>query len=137
MTDGWGAVSRTATLDAAELSAQAARDVLRDTCAVAHVPTESTETALLLTSELVTNAVLHAGGNPVLDIDVQPARLRVTVTDGGAPLPDQPDAPVTPAPLAESGRGLFLVETLADRWGSEPRSPYGKAVWFELGPGPG
>jgi anti-sigma regulatory factor (Ser/Thr protein kinase) len=129
VTDEWGAVSRTATLDAAELSAQAAREVLRDACSIAHVSTESTETALLLTSELVTNAVLHAGGKPVLDVDVQPERLRVTVTDGGAPLPE---TPTNPAPLDESGRGLFLVETLSDRWGSEQHAPAGKSVWFEL-----
>lgn len=122
-------MSRTATLDAAELSAQAAREMLRDACAVAHVSAESTETALLLTSELVTNAVLHAGGSPVLAVDVQPARLRVTVTDHGAPLPAPP---TSVPPLEESGRGLFLVETLAHRWGSDPQGAGGKAVWFEL-----
>lgn len=129
--DGWGAVSRTATLDAAELSAQAARAVVRDVCTAAHVPEDSTETALLLASELVTNAVVHAGGTPVLDVDVRPSRLRVTVTDDADGRPRVTNGSL----LDEGGRGLMLVETLATAWGTDPQDPRGKSVWFELQPG--
>ena len=87
------------------------------------------ETALLLVSEVVTNAVVHGSGSPLLDIEVQSDVLRVTVTD---------EAPGTPQVrrlnplLAEHGRGLQLVDALASRWGSNRRLPVGKSVWFEL-----
>ena len=129
MSGAWGARSRTTTLDAAELSAQAARQLLREVCAEAGVRRETTETALLLTSELVTNAVVHASARPVLDVAVQPSTLRVSVEDDGA---GQPRVPVDNPVLAEGGRGLFLVDALATRWGTEAREPRGKAVWFEL-----
>lgn len=81
----------------------------------------------LLTSELVTNAVRHAP--PPLDLVLQHGEpgIRVEVTDSS------PDIPYNPRPDLdhEGGRGLWLIEILADRWGHHAHGA-GKAVWFEL-----
>lgn len=83
--------------------------------------------AQLLVSELVTNAVEHAASAPVLTLSVDPQRLRVEVAD------DDPTPPVRRDPLPGElrGRGLLLLDRLADRWGSSPTAG-GKYVWFEL-----
>jgi anti-sigma regulatory factor (Ser/Thr protein kinase) len=86
---------------------------------------------VLLLSELVTNAIRHAQPPLALRAATIGPGLRVEVHDGA------PDPPVLSAqrPLddeqTESGRGLFLVASLADRWGWDG-NPTGKAVWFEL-----
>lgn len=85
----------------------------------------------LLVSELVTNSVRHAGlgGDQQVSvaISMDPARLRIEVTDPGPGFEGRP----TPAePDMESGRGLFLVEHLANRWGT--RRDDGMTVWFEI-----
>jgi len=85
------------------------------------------DVAQLLTSELVTNAVLHARTTVELFVAVSGNRLRVRVTDRGAGSPEVLDAPST----AESGRGLMLVDALASRWGVD-RDQQCKAVWFEV-----
>jgi serine/threonine-protein kinase RsbW len=75
--------------------------------------------AVLLTSELATNAVQHSatgrGGAFVVAISHAPGRVRVTVTDGGSAT--RPIVAPEPEELAVSGRGLLLVNVLADRWG--------------------
>jgi sigma-B regulation protein RsbU (phosphoserine phosphatase) len=89
--------------------------------------------ALLLVTELVTNAIVHAGTDIDLDIETGPGRLRVEVTDqspGALPL-----APESPAATREGGRGLFLLDALATEWGTR-HSGHGKSVWFVLGPTP-
>ena len=91
---------------------------------------ELTETALLLVSELVTNAIRH-GAPPVrLSLHLDRARaLRVEVSDSS------PSAPTvgTSGPDQPSGRGMLIVQQLAARWGSHvPASRLGKTVWFEL-----
>jgi serine phosphatase RsbU (regulator of sigma subunit)/anti-sigma regulatory factor (Ser/Thr protein kinase) len=85
------------------------------------------EVAELLTSEVVTNAVLHAGSGVRVLVEGMPGGVRISVTDTDPQMP----ALRPPADQAESGRGLHLVDTLADRWGVAP-APTGKAVWFEL-----
>ncbi|MGW4895954.1 ATP-binding protein [Kitasatospora sp. NPDC004240] len=83
---------------------------------------------LLMISELVTNACLHAGGPLELRLRCTPARLRVEVLDA---------SPVVPRlrPLGEPGRpgghGLRVVSRLARSWGTEPVDG-GKAVWLEV-----
>jgi anti-sigma regulatory factor (Ser/Thr protein kinase) len=124
----WQQMSRSATLDAVALSAQAARSVVHSTCTDAQVPAPVTETALLLVSEVVTNAITHGDGRPVLDIEVNSDRMRVCVTDAAADVPrvqPQDDA-------SEHGRGMFIVDSLASRWGVSPLAPTGKSIWFEL-----
>lgn len=83
--------------------------------------------ARLLVSELVTNAVFHAHSPIELRVRRQPSALRVEVRD------DDPAPPVrqTTEPLSTTGRGIELVESLADSWGTE-RWRDGKVVWFEL-----
>ncbi len=84
-------------------------------------------TATVLVSELVANAVLHAHTDLVLVVRIGADRVRVEVHDGSAGAP----APKNYSTLSGTGRGLVLVEGLADRWGVEP-TDHGKYVWFEL-----
>ncbi|MEG8278759.1 ATP-binding protein [Streptomyces sp. AHA2] len=84
--------------------------------------------AELLTSELVTNAIVHTDHDAVLTATVGPRGLRVEVRDFVArrprvrvPVPDE----------GTGGRGLLLVQSLADDWGVRPHE-VGKSVWFEL-----
>jgi anti-sigma regulatory factor (Ser/Thr protein kinase) len=86
------------------------------------------DVAELLTSELVTNAIVHTDHDAVLTATVGPRGLHVEVRDFVARRP-RPRRPV--ADDGTNGRGLFLVETLADAWGVRPHG-VGKAVWFEL-----
>ena len=89
---------------------------------------EVVEAALLLTSELVTNAVLHAAGTINVDVDLDLTAVRVEVADGSADQPTPRDA----TPEETSGRGLHLVEAMARSWGVEQQREDGKVVWFEL-----
>ena len=89
------------------------------------------EVAVLLTSELVTNAVTH-GRRPVeLRLIDDGNQIKVEISDGDPqPLPGEANRP--PA-TQQSGRGLLIVDNLADRWGCRlHRAPPGKTVWFEL-----
>jgi anti-sigma regulatory factor (Ser/Thr protein kinase) len=86
----------------------------------------------LLTSELVTNAVRHAGLRPGdairLTARVERHALRVEVRDPGRGFERRPPPP---DPERASGWGLFLVEEVADRWGIAGDAP-GTRIWFEL-----
>ena len=91
------------------------------------------DAALLLTSELVTNAVTHSrSGRPDGTVDVLVATgiygLLVAVTDDGS---DSNVPAIRSSPGAESGNGLLLVETLADAWGYRHRRGR-MMVWFRL-----
>ncbi|SED86168.1 Anti-sigma regulatory factor (Ser/Thr protein kinase) [Streptomyces misionensis] len=87
------------------------------------------EIAELLTSELVTNALVHTDDDAVLTAVVAPGGLRVEVRDF---VPRRPQVR-TPQPDDDThGRGMVLVESLADAWGVRPHG-VGKSVWFELG----
>jgi anti-sigma regulatory factor (Ser/Thr protein kinase) len=87
------------------------------------------EVALLLTSELVTNAVCHAGGPAWLDIRSEGDVLTVGVTDEGGGEVRITDEHLS---LETHGRGLRLVDELSRRWGVHPVNGTGKRVWFEL-----
>jgi anti-sigma regulatory factor (Ser/Thr protein kinase) len=87
--------------------------------------------AELLTSELVSNVVLHARTSLRIDASLSGAVLRVAVSDRVAAFPDRSELPDRmPLPDAEGGRGLQLVDLLARTWGVEA-SDEGKSVWFE------
>lgn len=94
----------------------------------ADIPTDALETARLLTSELVTNSVIHGPAAPAsvgLVVDVQRARIRVAVSDEGDA------APQPMPPSQDGGYGLTLVEALATRW-STSREAGRNVVWFEI-----
>jgi anti-sigma regulatory factor (Ser/Thr protein kinase) len=96
------------------------------------------EAARLLVSELVTNAVVHSdsrhpGGTVTVLVTEGEGGLRVEVIDEGS----AHTVPVVMDDvLATQGRGLLLVQSLADEWGYF-RDSVGTTVWFHLGAGPG
>jgi len=83
--------------------------------------------AELLTSELVTNAVLHARSDVTVSVAVADGTAEIGVTDGSA----EPPAPRWPADGAEGGRGLRLVDRVATDWGVAYVGS-GKQVWCRL-----
>lgn len=85
------------------------------------------EATVLLTNELVSNAVLHARTEMELRLVTADDRVRVEVHDGNSRRPPPPTTPVD----ATSGRGLVMVQALADRWGIDG-TQHGKCIWFEL-----
>ncbi|MFI6288250.1 ATP-binding protein [Streptomyces sp. NPDC051018] len=86
------------------------------------------ENAVLLVSELVGNAVRHTGARVFgLRMTRRPGWIRVEVRDPSRGLPCL--LPVQPMDI--SGRGLFLVDKLSDRWGVD-LLPRGKTTWFEM-----
>jgi anti-sigma regulatory factor (Ser/Thr protein kinase) len=88
------------------------------------------EVAVLLTSELVTNAIQHQTGTTItLAISCVCDQLRVAVHDSSRRVPVQVDAPAD----AEAGRGLMLVASLSNNWGFN-RTGAGKSVYFTLMP---
>lgn len=93
---------------------------------------EALADVVLVTSELVTNAVRHSGCGPEDRLEVEvvrgPCAVRVNVADPGAS--GQAAAPRTPSP-GSGGFGLRLVQRLARRWGSERRSGR-HLVWAEI-----
>jgi len=89
------------------------------------VDDDSKERALLVVSELATNAIVHAGGVLYLQLYHAGGHIRIEVADAS------PKAPGPVKVYLTSGRGLQMVESLASAWGSEPR-PWGKVVWAEL-----
>jgi anti-sigma regulatory factor (Ser/Thr protein kinase) len=126
---------------ASRLSAVAAARTEVEAAICAWCAAVDPDVAILLTSELVTNAVTHAtvhrngraarrGAEAVLlVIAADDAGLRVDVHDGSGDLPVLADCPAEAD--AETGRGLLLVTSLSAEWGFY-RTPGGKAVYFTL-----
>jgi anti-sigma regulatory factor (Ser/Thr protein kinase) len=103
-----------------------ARQAMREWLASVRCPDRVSADALLVVSELLTNAVVHARSEATIVASFDDGRLRVEVHDGDLTPPrlsDQPDA--------SGGWGLRLVAALADRWGWILTSS-GKRVWAEL-----
>lgn len=105
---------------------QQLRDMLHD-----WADPDQVESAVLMLSEMVTNVLVHTDGDALLVAEVSgrrgARRLRLDVADGSDELPHRR----RPGELASSGRGLLLMEMLADNWGVDPRGD-GKCVWYEL-----
>jgi len=91
------------------------------------LPADVSSCAALLTSELVTNAVLHAATPMCVTLHILPDRIRVDVADGNLSFPAIKDY----GRDAATGRGLTLFNTLASDWGVQAVDG-GKIVWFEL-----
>jgi anti-sigma regulatory factor (Ser/Thr protein kinase) len=84
--------------------------------------------AVLATSELVTNAVEHAGGDVGVRIEVDDDEVRIAVTDPDASVPVTRGVSET----ALGGRGLHIVDAMSDRWGTERLGGDGKTTWCAL-----
>jgi anti-sigma regulatory factor (Ser/Thr protein kinase) len=111
---------------AAPQSAGAARRFIRDQIDEWRVRVDEDEVVLMV-SELVTNVGLHARTDATVRVTYSGGILRVSVSDGST-------EPVEVRPRsarAETGRGLMIVEALAEAWGVETGSD-GKTVWFEV-----
>src|SRR4051812_13592817 len=92
------------------------------------------DSAALFVTELVTNVFLHARTHCLIHAEFERAVLTVTVTDWGVADLSTHRATST---TAEGGRGLAIVEAVADAWGirradGTTRSHHGKTVWFRL-----
>jgi anti-sigma regulatory factor (Ser/Thr protein kinase) len=104
-------------------SVRAAREFVRDCLQQTAVDVDS---AVLLTSELATNAIEHANSAYQIEVRHLPDAIRVELSN------DEPKMlPAMTNPDEAGGRGLHLVDALASRWGTESR-PDKKVVWFEL-----
>ncbi|MDQ1047108.1 SpoIIE family protein phosphatase [Streptomyces sp. V4I2] len=105
---------------------QQLRELLHDWASADQV-----DSAVLLLSETLTNVLVHTDADALLLAEVRgdpgERRMRVEVTDTSDDLPHKR----RPGELASSGRGLVLIELLADVWGVDPRGE-GKSIWFEL-----
>lgn len=124
--DGVSQLRRTLppTPESATVSRWLVNDLLRDT-----TDDDTRDTAALLTTELVSNAIRHTRDELVLTVRLAGGRLRVGVSDSSHRRPQL----VQVGGRDTSGRGLHLVEALAERWGVEPdERGLGKTVWFEL-----
>ncbi|MGZ3447897.1 MAG: ATP-binding protein, partial [Myxococcaceae bacterium] len=126
---GDGGVGVRRVLDPHPASVREARRCVRDELLRAERE-DLVDTAELVVSELVTNAVVHVGAGIELAAWVDELGLRVEVADGSPHAPQARHHAVT----AGTGRGLRMVAQLVDRWGSTPTAS-GKVVWFELARG--
>jgi CheY-like chemotaxis protein len=91
------------------------------------------DAALLVTSELATNAVTHADSALRVQLSVTPTTLRIDVVDYGDGAPE----PQPPSVSEEHGRGLHLIDAMTTAWGIEDAPAAGKVVWAELTLPPG
>jgi anti-sigma regulatory factor (Ser/Thr protein kinase) len=110
-----------------------ARALVGELCEARHpeLGSDAWDVALLLLTELVTNAVRYGEGPVDLALVEDPTLFRVDVADQGHAMPVMdPTADL----LSDRGRGLLLVESLARAWGVTPVPDVGKRVWFELPP---
>ena len=92
------------------------------------------DTAELLATELIANAVQHTDAPAALRVSWSPGTLRIGAWDANPEPPEPPEA-WDNLTTAEDGRGLALVRACADQWGWQPRSRNGKRgkyVWCEL-----
>ena len=114
------------TLDPRDAS-RVARRLVAAECAGAATGLECAQAADLMTSELVTNAVLHGTGRLTFGVrtDSRLCRVEVGDDDTGRPRVSVADE------VAEGGRGMLIVDALASDWGVVERGP-GKVVWFEV-----
>lgn len=124
-----GTVERRARFQPELGSPAAARAFVRSELQRRSVPEPPLETAILLTSELVSNALLHARTEVDLLLIMAASGVRVEVHDCGIGRPT--GSPEPPAPGATTGRGLMMVDALARSWGVDGTID-GKTVWFEL-----
>lgn len=120
-------MSETVRLGTEPTSVREAREIVKEAIARAHWEGDE-EAAVLLVSELVTNALRHAGSLTHLDVTVDCDCLHVEASDPRTEAPSVRQVD----PAATSGRGMALVEALANDWGVRRDDSRGKTVWFEM-----
>jgi anti-sigma regulatory factor (Ser/Thr protein kinase) len=113
-------------LPALPSSAGEARRLLRDALP-GEASEEAVDAAALALSEIVTNALVHAGTEMRLRVILAPSSVRVELADGSAHLPHPRDY----SRAAGTGRGLHMVTEVVDQWGAH-HDDDGKVVWFEI-----
>jgi anti-sigma regulatory factor (Ser/Thr protein kinase) len=101
-----------------------ARDFVGSALAELDLP-DAVPDAILVVSELVTNAIVHAGTDITVRVRSVDSDVRVEVEDGSSALPELRIL----SSGASAGRGLLLVEHFTKQWGAEA-TPSGKVVWF-------
>jgi two-component sensor histidine kinase len=94
------------------------------------VPDDVGDAIAVMVSELATNSVKHASSAFSISVDRSAEEIRVEVSDSGAGWPMMQ----APGPDQPSGRGLRIVDALADEWGVR-HAGGGKTVWFRIGTG--
>jgi anti-sigma regulatory factor (Ser/Thr protein kinase) len=125
-------LTREVTLDGSPASVATARAAV-DEALTGVLEKAIVDDVRLLVSELASNAVRHAGGQPYrMDLDLDPHRLRVQLSDSGAG-PVAGTSTRERDALPEGGYGLEIVDRLSDRWGIEREAgPRPTRIWFEL-----
>lgn len=108
-------------------SIAAARRFVSGVLVEARADRELRDRAELMVSELATNAVRHARTAFCISVVLGAKSVRIDVADSGAGRPRSR----RPAPDEPTGRGLWIVESMADNWGVDDTDD-GKVVWFSL-----
>ena len=130
MAGGWyvSGIEAATLLTADPTTPGMARHFVRDVLESADIDAVVIDAVELLTSEVVTNVVVHVGSTSELHVQAVDGSVRVDISDD-----DDHRPKMTKANVADShGRGLSIVEALADAWGVNPDPVRGKTVWFEL-----
>jgi len=109
-------------------SVGAARRFVRDVLMSRQVADGVVDMVELLTSEVVTNAIIHGRSGPQLAVEVRDSAVRVAVRDLSPKPPVRHVGPLDDV----SGRGVVIVEELASAWGVEREGDGSKRVWFEV-----
>jgi len=123
-----GGLQRQLTLPPALESARQARRFVAQVLTDVHADAALLDVATLLTSELVTNGIVHAHTELRVIVDVTDRYLRVEVADGNPSLPARREYDDS----AMTGRGMEMVELLSHEFGAESIDGDGKRVWFRL-----
>jgi len=98
--------------------------------ALAGSPDRLLDAVTLMVSELATNALVHAVTEFGVSVQRNGSQVRVEVSDGGGGVPEV----LSPTSSEPHGRGLRIVEHLADAWGTRESPSGGKVIWFTVGP---
>lgn len=120
-------VSSSLTLSVDPKSVREARLFVRRTCELHGVSERVCEGAVLLTSEIVTNALTHGHSEARLNVTFGPSAVRIEVSDENSYHPERVLADAD----AIHGRGLAILERIASAWGVRDEDQ-GKTVWFDI-----